>query len=94
MALPPLPDLTGQRPSDLTLQVAEPIREMLQTMSTLARRKPVASQLAREVMERLRTWRDLDPKSSERISHALAVLRGEDEESARSPNGPNGKHFE
>ena len=67
------------------------VMEMMASMKALSQRKPIAAKLVKEAMDLLEKARDLDPKVEERISHALAVLRGEEEEvGAGNPFSENG----
>lgn len=52
---------------------------LLSSMGFLAARKPIASTLVKELIERAETIRDLDPRLGSRMSHILSIAKGEPE---------------
>lgn len=71
------------------------VASMMSSMSMLAKSKPLAKDYVKEAMSLLEKARDIDPKLNGRISTALNVLRGDDEDKgADSPHfgsGPSGR---
>lgn len=65
----PMPDITG----------------MMASLSELAKEKRTARDDLKEAIGILQAARDKDPKLGGRISHAIAILRGDEGESADSP---------
>ena len=68
---------------------------MMSSMSGLAKGKPIAKTLVKEAIGLLEKARGIDPKIEGRISTALDVLRGDDEEkgegSPRFGSGPSSR---
>lgn len=90
---PPMPPMGGQMGPGIP--VPPEVASMMSSMSALAKRKPFAKDLVKEAVTLLEKARDIDPKIEGRISTALDVLRGGDEErgegSPRFGNGPSSR---
>jgi len=61
------------------LEFGQNISQMMSSMGILAARKPVASTLVKELIERAELVRKLDPKMTGRMSHILSIAKGEPE---------------
>lgn len=73
------------------MPVPPQVASMMSSMSVLAKGKPLAKDLVKEAVSLLEKARDMDPKIESRISTALDVLRGDDEErGAGSPHFSSG----
>ena len=58
------------------MEFGQKISDMMASMSLLAARKPVASTLVKELIDRAEMVRKLDPKQTGRMSHILSIARG------------------
>lgn len=95
--MPPMPP--GMGPGMMGppggMPVPPQVASMMSSMSMLAKGKPLAKDYIKEAMSLLEKARDMDPKLEGRISTALDVLRGDDEDkstgSSHFGSGPSSR---
>ena len=86
MEFPPMPPGMPPIPTGQGGMPMPDVAGMMSSLSELAKEKRTARADLKEAIELLKTARDKDPKIGGRISHAIAILRGDEGGSADSPS--------